>query len=248
MGATIQRMCCGGGSAAARQRALQQNQVLARSAGRGETLSPAFASRGLIGSVNGMVTLRYVGGNVGKQTIQVTQSRNQYRYSGREGKREISVDAGDVRFLLETGEFEIVKSDSEPETQVENPEGTEEVAGKKGATVSHTEWAATRTALAELRKYGLTLDDVQGTGKDGRILKSDVVEYVAGLPVEATDQAIALAEENGLDIKMFIHKVQGKIGKADVTKYLDEVKAGLANLDAEIDAEFFGADDEGELA
>jgi len=193
-----------------------------------------------------MVTLRYVGGNVGKQTILVTHSRNQYRYAGREGKDVISVDGGDVKWLLETGVFEIVKSEVEPATEVENLKGTEEVVGTKGATVSHTEWKATRTALAELRKYGLTLDDVQGTGKDGRILKSDVIDYVVAMPVEATDQAIALAEENGLDIKMFAHKVDGKIGKGDVTKYLEEVQAGLASLDADIDAEFFGADDEGE--
>lgn len=50
------------------------------------------------------------------------------------------------------------------------------------------------------KKYGLNINDIKGTGKSGRVLKEDVINYAVsrGIVLEASSSLHGVAEEDSL--------------------------------------------------
>lgn len=208
----------------------------------------------LPGAENGFIEVEYLGSDI-QRSFWTSPNRFTYQFSAK--KNRFLADAGDAEHFtskkLGDGSpmFRIVEqrtaekadagarsveTDTEP-VQEPVPAG----AGAKPPHLSEREWRATRSAQREMKLYGIALDEIEGTGKDGRIRVNDVNAHLDtwedDVEGRATEAAIAAAEENGIDIRMLFKRVPDdrRIGKKDVDNFVAEFRATMAEFDGSDD-------------
>lgn len=143
---------------------------------------PAAASAQTMTARTGFRLVEYIGGNTGSMTFMGPATEKRYRFGDNSRDRIGYVDAEDLEGLLAMRRgrkhlFRIYRTvtkkvaEPEPETILEGPQVSDNGA--------HEEIGATKSARKLAVELGIDLNDVEGTGRGGRILKGDVEEFAA---------------------------------------------------------------------
>jgi large subunit ribosomal protein L21 len=177
--------------------------------------------------------------------------RKNYRrkYGHRQPYTEVRVVELDLDGATAPAPAERSEAPAPPEDEAPEPAPDEGAAPAAGEVEAEEEIDVTGAAEELAGEHGIDLATLEGTGKDGRILKSDVQEAVEGaeaaeaeeepagdaapegeagdavIPddVDITDAARELAEEHGVDVTAVEGTGKdGRVLKSDVQAAIDE--------------------------
>ena len=191
-----------------------------------------------------MVTLMYMGDAIQKQ-YWTTKQRYSYTFSAR--RNQFLVDAGDAEEFLAHRQingkpmFKVIKDEdgSKVAESVSVPAEPTPTYAEKPATISQTEWNASRAAQRDLALFKIDPKEITGTGMNGRVLKSDVDAFTESwndqIEERATEAAVLAAQANGVDIRFLFNRVptDRRIGKKDVDGFIEEYKETLASYEGD---------------
>ncbi|CAA6669117.1 unnamed protein product [Spirodela intermedia] len=137
-----------------------------------------------------------------KATIEITS-----RYKGK--IQQILFVPGDVvkvgetllKIMLEEKEASVPSVESFGDTNSLNSHECESNSQHSPLSEETTRGVVSTPSVRHLaRKYGLNINDIKGTGKNGRVLKEDVISYAVsrGIVVESSSSLHGVAEEESL--------------------------------------------------
>lgn len=166
------------------------------------------------------------------EKIIVYKMKRRKGYRKKQGHRQKFTEVRVVDIEFGSGKTAKPKAAAKTKPAAEQKPAAKPKAEKATAAPADTGIDATDAAIELAAEAGIDITTLEGTGEDGRILKSDVEHAVeAEQHDEATDAARELAEESGVDLEAVEGSGEdGRVLKSDVEEAAET--AAAAAIDA----------------